>query len=304
MKPFIIVIHGGAETINDCDMSKEKEAGYRKGLTEALQAGWEILASGGSALDAVEAAVKCMEDNELFNAGRGGSLTQRGETEFDASIIDGRTLKAGAISGVRYVKNPVGLARKVMEKCAHTFITGTGAEEFALKNNLAMADTDYFVIKEKQEAWLKKLENEFGLEGEHDTVGAVALDQDGNLAVATSTGGLTNQLKGRVGDSPIIGGGTFANNHVCAVSCTGDGEVIMRGILAHEVYALVKYAKKSIQEAGDETIKLHDDLLQGDKGLIGLDPQGNIAIAFNTNCMKRAYRKNYEEPVVKIWDSE
>ncbi|WP_187264132.1 isoaspartyl peptidase/L-asparaginase family protein [Pontibacter beigongshangensis] len=303
MNNFVIVIHAGAEKVKPGELPAEKEKAYRKALSQALQAGWEILRAGGSAVDAVAAAVQCMENEPLFNAGKGGSLTQRGETEFDAAIMDGRTLKAGAVGGIRFVQNPISLAKVVMEKCKHIFISGTGAEEYALRYDLPFKTPDYFITDEKRKAWLEKLQESETTEG-HDTVGAVALDQEGNLAVATSTGGLTNQQKGRIGDSPVIGGGTFADNEVCAVSCTGEGEVIMRGVLAHEVYALVKYAGNSLQQAAEKTIRLHNNKLQGDKGLIALSPAGEVAIAFNTGFMKRAYRIGSQEPVVALWEEE
>lgn len=301
-KKFAIALHGGAEETKRGDMSSEEDKEFREGLAEALQAGYSVLEKGGSALNAVEAAVKSMEDNPIFNAGKGGSLTERGETEFDAAIMDGKTLQAGAVGAVRYVKNPISLARAIMEKSKHVFMTATGAEEFALSHHLAFEGPDYFITAKKRKAWSEKQQK--AVAAEHDTVGAVALDQDGNLAVATSTGGLTDQQKGRLGDSPIIGGGTYANNQVCAVSCTGDGEAIMRGVLAHEVYALMKYAGKNLQAAADEAVKVYDEQLQGDKGILSMDPDGNIAFAFNTNLMKRAWRKAGEAPVVALWEEE
>ena len=204
-----------------------------------------------------------MERNPVFNASRGASLTQRGETEFDAAIMDGNTLRVGAVGAVRYVQHPISLAKVVLQKCDHCLLVGTGAEEFALTNNLPLKGPDYFITPEKKEAWLDKQQEKQAKKrmpgSMSDTVGAVALDINGNLAAATSTGGLTDQLKGRVGDSPIIGGGTFAINEVCAVSCTGEGEAIMRGALAHEVYAMMKYAGDSLQSATDKAIELHTD---------------------------------------------
>ncbi|WP_461490769.1 isoaspartyl peptidase/L-asparaginase family protein [Pontibacter sp. HJ8] len=309
MKKFAIAIHGGAESVKPGELDKEKEKKYREGLAEALKAGYEVLEKGGSAIDAVEAAVNCMEDNPLFNAGRGGSLTQRGETEFDAALMDGKTLRVGAVGAVRYVRNPISLAKLILQKCDHCLLVSTGAEEFALRHKLELQDPEYFVTPEKDKAWREKqLE---GLAKKHkmagsmsDTVGAVALDQNGNLAAATSTGGLTDQMKGRVGDSPIIGGGTFANNEVCAVSCTGEGEVIMKGVLAHELYAMMKYAGDSVQSAADKAVKLHDDKLQGDKGLIAMDSEGKIAFGFNTGFMKRGYWEAEGEPFVALWEDE
>lgn len=300
MRKFAIVIHGGAENMSKEEVSPEKEKAYRSGLEKALQAGWEILERGGNAVEAVEAAVRIMEDNPLFNAGKGSSLNEQGEVECDAAIMDGKELRAGAVGGVRYVQNPISLARIVMDNCKHTFLAGTGAEEYALKHDVPLKAPEYFKTAEKEKAWLEKLHPK----NNHDTVGAVALDQEGNLAAATSTGGLSGQFKGRIGDSPILGGGTYANNHVCAVSCTGDGEVIIRGILAHEVYALAKYGKEKIQNAAQQATEVYSEHLQGDKGLIALDPEGNIGLAFNTTMMKRAYRVNHEEMVVALWKED
>lgn len=303
MKKYAIVIHGGAVTMDPSELSPEEETAQREGLAQALQAGWEVLHRGGSALDAVEAAVRSLEDNEHFNAGRGSSLNKQGEVEMDASIMDGRTLKAGAVNAVRYTKNPISLARTVMEKCEHVFLSGEGAIEFALQHGLEMEAVHYFETEKARQEWLEIIQEEEKVP-QKDTVGAVALDQDGNLAVATSTGGIEGQLKGRVGDSPILGGGSYASNEACAVSATGDGEVIMRGALAHEVYALVKYQGLSIAEACQAAIALRDEDLQGDKGLIAIDKEGNVALETNTNVMRRAYRIGAGEPVVAIWRDE
>ena len=302
MKNYAIAIHAGAENMDPKEVSPEKEAQYREGLHQALQAGYQVLEHGGSALDAVEAAVRCMEDFPLFNAGRGASLDEQGTPTFDAAIMDGETLKAGALCNTRFVKHPISLARIIMEESNHVLLAGEGAEKFAKTKGLEMEDMDYFITEEKQQAWEKKQQEK--LTAQHDTVGAVAVDQQGNMAAATSTGGLTFQHQGRVGDSPIIGGGTYAHNSYCAVSCTGEGEVIMRGVLAHEVYAMVKYAGDSLQSACTKAIRLYDDRLQGDKGMIAISPNGEIAIAFNTNQMKRGYRVQGDEPVVAVWKDE
>jgi L-asparaginase / beta-aspartyl-peptidase len=309
MKKFAIAIHGGAESIKPSELDKKKEALYRQGLADALKEGYNVLEKGGSALDAVEAAVNSMERNPVFNAGVGASLTQRGETEFDAAIMDGNTLRVGAVGGVRYVQHPISLAKVILQKCDHCLLIGTGAEEYALANNLPLKGPEYFVTPEKDEAWREKQQKERDTKktmpgSMSDTVGAVALDINGNLAAATSTGGLTDQLKGRVGDTPIIGGGTFANNGACAVSCTGEGEAIMRGVLAHEVYAMMKYAGSSLQAATDKAIELHADKLKGDRGILSMDAEGNAAFGFNTGFMKRGYQAADEEPVVALWESE
>lgn len=285
------------------ELPPETEAAQREGLHNALQAGWEVLHRGGTALEAVEAAVRSLEDDEHFNAGRGSSLNKQGEVEMDASIMDGKTLKAGAVNGVRYVKNPISLARTVKDKCEHVCLSGEGANEFALQHGLEIEAVHYFETEKAREEWLEIIQDEMKVP-QKDTVGAVALDQDGNLAVATSTGGIEGQLKGRVGDSPIIGGGSYASNEACAVSATGDGEVILRGALAHEVYALVKYKGLPVAEACRAAIDLRNEDLQGDKGLIAIDTQGNIALETNTNVMRRAYRIEDEEPFVAIWANE
>jgi beta-aspartyl-peptidase (threonine type) len=303
MSLYAIVIHGGAVTMKPGELSEEEAAFQRVGLGEALQAGWIILNQGGSALDAVEAAVRCLEDNPHFNAGRGASLNRQGEAELDAAIMDGRTLQAGAVSGVKYVKHPISLARAVLDHSPHVYLAGEGALEFALQRGLPVAGPDYFQTAKTRAQWLELAQQEPATSG-HDTVGAVALDLAGNLAVATSTGGIEGQAKGRVGDSPVLGGGTYATNDACAVSCTGDGEIIMRGVLAHEVCALVKYKGLPLAEACQEALGLHDETLRGDKGMIALDPEGRVAIEFNTNVMRRAYRVGEADPYVGIFREE
>ncbi|MGV3585877.1 MAG: isoaspartyl peptidase/L-asparaginase family protein [Adhaeribacter sp.] len=299
---FVIVIHGGAEDKTREDIGPEKEAGYRKGLEEALDAGWNILNNGGTAVEAVEAAVRTMEDNALFNAGRGGALTIDGEHEFDAAIMDGKTLQAGAVAGVQGVKNPISLARAIMERSEHVIISGEGAKAFAEKENLELvANDNYFTTAEKVEELEKEKQQKLE-EVTKDTVGAVALDKHGNLAAATSTGGLTGQHKGRIGDSPLIGCGTYANNEVCAVSCTGDGESITRAVIAHEVYALMKYKNLPIAEAARQAREMYHDKIEKDRNLIALDPAGNIALEYETKLMFRGYRKGNNEPFIAIWE--
>ena len=303
MSQYALVIHGGAVTMKPGELSPEEEAAQREGLAQALQVGWEVLHRGGSALDTVEAVVRSFEDNPHFNAGRGSALTKQGEASMDAAIMDGRTLNAGAVSAVPYVQNPISLARAVMEHSPHAYLSELGALELALEQGLPVKGPSYFITEKTRQQWLEILQQE-GAQAGHDTVGAVALDQAGNLAVATSTGGIEGQAKGRVGDSPILGGGTYASNEACAVSCTGDGEVIMRGALAHEVYALVKYKGLPLAEACQAALQLRDDELRGDKGMIAVDKQGNIALEFNSNFMRRAYRMGDAEPVVAMWKDE
>lgn len=299
---YVIIIHAGAVTTDPSSIPPEKEAALRQGLEEALNAGWEILNRGGTALDAVEAAVMSMEDNELFNAGRGGMFNINGEVETESSIMDGSTLQGGAVSGLKLVKNPVGLARLVMEKCKHSFLTAEGAHEFALAQGLTLQDPNYFKTDAQRQEWLEILqEAQVEHANKHDTVGAVALDQHGNVAVATSTGGIEGKLRGRVGDSCIFGGGSYANNEVCATSTTGDGEIIMLAAVAHEVYALRKYKGLPIAEAARQAVDMYADKLQGDRGIIAVDPEGNIALESNTNVFRRAYRIGEQEPFVDIW---
>ncbi|MCA8830441.1 isoaspartyl peptidase/L-asparaginase family protein [Hymenobacter pini] len=303
MKTYAIVIHGGAVTMDPSELTPEDEQAQREGLAAALQAGWEVLHRGGAALDAVEAAVRSLEDNEHFNAGRGCSLNKQGEVQMDAAIMDGRTLRAGAVDTVRYVKNPISLARRVLEKCPHVYMSSDGALEFALQHGEQIEAVHYFETDKARKEWLEIMQDEEKTP-QKDTVGAVALDQDGNLAVATSTGGIEGQLKGRVGDSPVLGGGTYAANEACAVSCTGDGEVILRGALAHEVYALVKYKGLTAPEACREALHLREADLKGDKGFIAIDKDGNVALETNCNIMRRAYRVGEAEPFVAIWRDE
>ena len=304
MSQYAIVVHGGAVTMKPGQLPPEEEAQQREGLSQALQAGWEVLHGGGSALDAVAAAVTSLENNEHFNAGRGSSLTEQGEAAMDASIMDGRNLRAGAVNSVKYVKNPIQLARAVLDQGSPVYLAGEGALEFALQQGLALEAPNYFKTGKTRKQWLDLLQQEQAAPQQQDTVGAVALDQNGNLAVATSTGGIEGQRKGRVGDSPVLGGGSYASNEACAASCTGDGEVILRGALAHEVYALVKYKGLPVAEACRAAIALHDEDLQGDKGIIAIDTHGNVALEFNCNVMRRAYRIGEEQPVIAIWRDE
>lgn len=302
MKKFAIAIHAGAETVKRKEVTKAQEKAYRKGIEEAIRAGNAILKKGGSAVEAVVAAIESMENNEHFNAGRGASLNQFGEADFDAAIMDGRNLNSGSAGSVRYVRNPIKLALEIMQHCKHAFLAGAGAEEFALRQGLELKEPSYFVTEEKLKAWHESVLEE-QIAG-HDTVGAVALDQQGNLAAGTSTGGLMNRMKGRISDSPIIGAGTYANNPYCAVSCTGEGDIIMRGSIAHEVYAQVKYGGEQLQAAAEKAITMHAKFLKGDMGLVTLNGEAEIAFAFNTNLMKRGYSTDGQKPVVALWDDE
>ncbi|MFM6975559.1 MAG: isoaspartyl peptidase/L-asparaginase family protein [Sphingobacteriaceae bacterium] len=297
---YVMVIHGGAGTILRSQMTAEKEAAYKAKLTEALQTGYNLLKAGKSSLDAVEATVRIMEDSPLFNAGKGAVFTHDGKNELDAAIMDGATLRAGSIAGVTTIKNPISTARAVMEKSEHVMLTGTGAEKFAKEVGQEIVDPSYFktqsrwdalqkVLKEDSIAQKDKKSSLLGIQNKDNkfgTVGAVALDQQGHLAAATSTGGMTNKKYGRVGDAPLIGIGTYANNQV-GISCTGWGEFFIRNVVAHEVAALMAYKGLSIKEATNELIFKKVPALGGDGGLIALDKDGNAALPFNTEGMYR-----------------
>ena len=311
-KKIGLAIHGGAGTIERSNMTPEKERAYRSGLEEALKAGYEILKRGGSSLDATEAAVRVLEDDPHFNAGRGSVFTSAGTNEMDASIMDGKTLKAGAVGSVQHVKNPINLARLVMEKSPHVMLDCAGAEGFAETNGIELVDPKYFFTQERWDALqkMKAAEKERASgagksfiitdQDRHGTVGAVALDKDGNLAAATSTGGMTNKMPGRIGDTPVIGAGTYANNQTCAVSCTGDGEYFIRSAAAHEVSALMEYRGMKLQQAAQnalDTVKR----LGGTGGLIAIDKNGDLALPFNTNGMYRGYVDSEGKFVVEIY---
>ncbi|MES2284720.1 MAG: isoaspartyl peptidase/L-asparaginase [Bacteroidota bacterium] len=314
MKQFAIAIHGGAGAIPRSIMGAENEKNYKKGLEEALLAGDTILSSGGNALDAVEAAVNKLEDNPLFNAGRGAVFTNGGTNELDASIMDGKNLMAGAVTGIKNVKNPVSLARVVMEKSEHVFLSGAGAMEFAKKMNLEFAPDEYFFVQERYDQLLQAREsdqvvldhgNTRGATGtpnsKKGTVGAVALDIHGNIAAATSTGGMTNKKFGRVGDSPIIGAGTYANNNTCAISCTGHGEFFIRSVVAYDISCLMEYKGLSLKEACDIVVYQKLVKIGGEGGLVAIDAKGNIEMPFNSEGMYHAMRKSGGEIYLGIY---
>ena len=310
-KKIGIVIHGGAGTIERSKMTPEKEREYRAGLERALTAGYEILKRGGSSLDATEAAVRVLEDDPHFNAGRGSVFTSAGTNEMDASIMEGKTLQAGAVASVKHVKNPIGLARLVMEKSPHVMLDCAGAEAFAKENGVELVDEKYFFTQERWDALqkIKEAEKHGGVGGKkffiseddrHGTVGVVALDKGGNLAAATSTGGMANKLPGRIGDTPVIGAGTYANNQTCAVSCTGDGEYFIRAGAAHEVSTLMEYRGMKLQEAAQTALDAVKKL-GGSGGLIAIDKNGAVALPFNTNGMYRGYVDPNGKFVVEIY---
>jgi len=282
---FAIAIHGGAGTITRENMTAEKELAYRFKLAEALNTGYTILKNGGTSLDAVEVTIRVMEDSELFNAGKGAVFTNAGTNELDASIMDGSNLMAGAVAGVKTVKNPISAARKVMEETWHVMLSGDGADKFAQEQNLEVVDPIYFYTQRRWDS-LKKTQAK-----KHGTVGCVALDKHGNLAAGTSTGGLTNKQWGRVGDSPIIGAGTYANNQTCAVSGTGQGEYFIRGNVAYDISAMMEYENTTVGEAARKVIgKLFER--GGEGGIIAMDSNGNISMPFNTSGMYRGFRKD------------
>jgi len=288
---YSIAVHGGAGAVPRAALPPEREARYRAGLEAAHDAGYALLERGGSSLDAVTTAVRILEDDPLFNAGHGAALTRDGAAELDAAIMEGRELRAGAVASVRHIKNPVELARRVMEKSRHVLLVGAGAEEFALEEQFALVPNQYFRTAERVE----QLESEqrgtrvSDLVPTQGTVGAVARDAAGNLAAATSTGGMTNKRPGRVGDSPIIGAGTYAKNGVCAVSATGHGEYFIRAVAAHHVCAGVEYRGLSLEESVRETLQFLAKL-GGDGGLIAVDADGRLVLQFNTDGMFRGAR--------------
>lgn len=301
---FGMVIHGGAGTIKKENMTPEQEQAYRDKLREALQTGYEILRAHGSSLDAVEASIQVLEDSPLFNAGKGAVFTSDATNELDASIMDGKTLAAGAVTGVKHIKNPIRLARLVMEKSPHVLLTGAGAEEFAVQNGFQPV-SQYYFFTEKRWQSLTKIKEKQKKEGhEKSTVGAAALDLDGNLAAGTSTGGMTNKMFGRVGDSPIIGAGTYANNETCAVSCTGHGEYFMRLLVAYDIHALMAYEKLSLQEAANKVIGEKLTALGGTGGVIAIDHNGNVAMPFNTEGMYRGSVDSDGHIVIRIYKEQ
>jgi len=308
MNTFSIAIHGGAGTLIKGMMTTELEKQYKAALKEALDAGYSVLESGGTSVDAVEKAVIVLEDSHLFNAGKGAVFTADETHEMDASIMNGKNLNAGAVSLISGIKNPISLAYYVMQKSEHVFLSGEGAIQFAKMNNFVIEPASYFYDDFRHKQWLeikdtdsfqldhtKKKDSKFG------TVGAVACDVDGNIAAATSTGGMTNKRFGRIGDSPVIGAGNYANNKTCAISCTGSGEFFIRGVVAYDVACLMEHKEMSLLEAADEVI--HKRILEigGDGGLIAVDAKGNIAMPFNTEGMYRATKSSNGKEEISIY---
>lgn len=312
---FSIIIHGGAGTILKENMSAEKEAAYKATLEEAIKVGYNILKNGGSSLDAVQKTINVMEDSPLFNAGKGAVFTNAGTNEHDASIMDGKTLNAGASAGTTIVKNPINLARTVMDNSPHVMLSGNGANTFAKEQGLQIVEPDYFYT-EKRHKSLEKIKEK--LELDHDdktaffydediknskfgTVGCAALDKNGNLAAGTSTGGMTNKRWGRIGDSPIIGAGTYANNNTCAISSTGWGEYFIRAMVAHDISALMDYKDVSLKEAAKEVIQNKLTNLGGTGGVVAIDKYGTMVAEFNTAGMYRATMNDKGELSISIY---
>ena len=312
------VIHGGAGVIRRGDLSPEKEKEYRAKLEEAVMAGYKALQSGKTSLDAVQIAINLLEDSPLFNAGKGAVFTHDGKNELDSAIMNGKDLSAGAVAGLRHVKNPINLARAVMEKSPHVMMVGDGAEQFAKEQNIELVPEKYFFTQERWDALqniLKQEREKTAKEGKKvsqidlreepynkfGTVGAVALDKDGNLAAGTSTGGMTNKKYGRVGDAPIIGAGTYADNNTCAVSATGWGEFFIRLGVARDISAMMEYRAMPIQQAVDAVIQQKLQKAGGDGGVIAIDKFGNIGVSFNSEGMYRAYVDGSGKPVVEIY---
>jgi len=302
---FGIAIHGGAGTLPRADMSAEAERRYRSGLQEAIDAGFAVLQGGGTSMDAVTRAVVLLEDNPLFNAGKGAVFTLDGRNELDASIMDGSTLKAGAVCGVTRIRNPVTLARAVMEKSEHVMLAGTGAEEFAAAQGFSFVPQSYFHTPERWRQLERIRGGDAGVSAltiSHiGTVGAVAVDAQGSLAAATSTGGMTGKRYQRIGDSPIIGAGTYADNRSCAVSATGHGEVFIRTVVAHGICARMRFGGLNIGAAVREVVLGELPPLGGEGGVIAIDARGEIAIEFNSEGMFRASRRQGEEARIGIY---
>ena len=302
---YTLVIHGGAGTILKEDMTPDLEKAYMDGLNQALEAGFAVLEEGGTAVNAVKASLVVLEDHVLFNAGRGAVFTKKGVQEMDAAIMDGLTLEAGAVAGVRNVRNPIELATEVMRNSNHVFLSGKGANDFAIKQGVKLEPDEYFFSQFRYDQWKAIRDSDtYSLDHTHHhleelmrdkkfgTVGAVACDQHGHLAAATSTGGMTNKKYGRIGDSPMIGAGTYANDATCAISCTGHGEMFIRAVASYDVSCLMEYSQLSLQQAMDRVVNNKLKQLNGEGGMIGVDGKGNYAMIFNSAGMYRAVKNS------------
>ncbi len=314
MQKISLAIHGGAGTILKEDMTPEMEKAYLQGLEDALVAGYEILGQGGSSVNAVEAAVIILEDNILFNAGRGSVFTNQGLHEMDAAIMDGKDLSAGAVAGICNVRNPIAVAVQVMQNSHHVFLSGKGANDFAAKQGIKSEPDEFFFSQFRYDQW-KQIQDSDSYSLDHSqqplqelmkkkkfgTVGAVACDKDGNIAAATSTGGMTNKKYGRIGDTPLIGSGTYASNNTCAISCTGHGEPFIKAVAAHDVSCLMEYKGMSITEAMNEVVNNKLTKIDGEGGMIGVDAAGNMALIFNSAGMYRGARSSDGTSFVSIY---
>jgi beta-aspartyl-peptidase (threonine type) len=314
MSDFTIVIHGGAGTILKEDMTPALETAYQQGLEQALLESYAVLEQGGTAVNAVKAALVILEDNMLFNAGRGSVFTKKGVQEMDAAIMDGSDLSAGAVAGVRNVRNPIELAMEVMRNSNHVFLSGKGANDFAIKQGVKLEPDEYFFSQFRYDQWKAIRDYDtYSLDHTHHhleelmrdkkfgTVGAVACDVNGNLAAATSTGGMTNKKYGRIGDSPMIGIGTYANNATCAISCTGHGEMFIRSVAAYDVSCLMEYKGLSLQAAMDKVVNEKLVKIQGEGGMIGVDAKGNAAMVLNSAGMYRGMKNSNGLQEVSIY---
>jgi L-asparaginase / beta-aspartyl-peptidase len=316
MNKISFAIHGGAGTILKSMLTPELELQYLTGLQEALDTGYTILEKGGTSIDAVEAAVVALENNILFNAGRGAVFTKKGINEMDACIMSGKDLRAGAVAGVRNIKNPVKLCRSIMDNSSHVFLSGKGANDYAISKGIEMAPDDYFFSKYRYDQWVEIRDSDFyqldhkednlkGADNLHDkkfgTVGAVALDQFGNLAASTSTGGMTNKRYGRIGDSPVPGSGTYANDKTCAISCTGHGEFFLRAVVAYDVSCLMEYKNYTLKQACETVVLDKLKAFGGEGGLIAVDALGNIELCYNSEGMYRGARDNNGTNLVAIF---
>ena len=302
---YTLVIHGGAGTILKEDMTPDLEKAYMDGLNQALEAGFAVLEEGGTAVNAVKASLVVLEDHVLFNAGRGAVFTKKGVQEMDAAIMDGQSLAAGAVAGVRNVRNPIELATEVMRNSNHVFLSGKGANDFAIKQGVKLEPDEYFFSQFRYDQWKAIRDSDtYSLDHTHHhleelmrdkkfgTVGAVACDQHGHLAAATSTGGMTNKKYGRIGDSPLIGAGTYANDATCAISCSGHGEMFIRAVASYDVSCLMEYSQLSLQQAMDRVVNNKLKQLNGEGGMIGVDGKGNHAMIFNSAGMYRAVKNS------------
>lgn len=306
---FGIVLHGGAGVIKKENMTDSLQKAYEEKLEEAINVGHKILSEGGTAMEAVQKTINVMENSPLFNSGKGAVLNADGIAELDASVMDGKTKNAGAISGVQHIKNPVNLAIKVMNESDHVMLSASGAEEFAKMHDLEFVENSYFLTERRKKALESSKakeqglsSNEFYLSNEkYGTVGCAALDKDGNLAAGTSTGGMTNKKFGRIGDSPIIGAGTYANNKTCAISATGHGEFFIRNVVAHDISAMMEYQGISLEKAAQRVIQKKLTDLGGTGGIIGIDSKGKVVMEFNTPGMFRATKNVKGETIIKMY---